>query len=466
MLNVNKITSELSMMPDPALQQFAQMHKADPYMLSLAVAESNRRKDVRMAPQMAAGQPPKVAEQAIADMAPAPAPENIGIGRLPAQNMQRMASGGIVAFADGGETDDSAPWYMRPADETIPNIPELMGEQWRNFRRWQQINAGRAVGAKTPGEVRKTEPVERVPMPEGYKPGAGPIEEAAAAPEALAAPDTTEAAGISALVRGRARGTAPKISTPQYQEPPPPSYEEMSAAVRKGAGAANADTDTAFKLLADKLAAQEAEIKGHDNVKEALIRAGLGMMATKSPYAMQGIGGGAVEGFDTYQKAQEQDRAAQRSNMNAQMLLAQAQRAERSGNMRDATSLYGQYRSEVRDQQNAARHAAELKSTDEYRNADLQLRQQQIDQQGEYYRALGLSRTGNKDLQTLRAQQASIQAQLKTDPTMQYTNKDQFDALTSQLQAVTTAIAQQPGGATMPAAAAPIRSGWGQAVVK
>jgi len=111
---LSNISDNLAMMPDPALQQFAQMHKSDPYMVSLALSESNRRKKMRMAAQgQAAGMPqPKVVDAAIQGMAPAPAPapapmaaqtqlpENQGIGALPAPNMQGMADGGIAGYDD------------------------------------------------------------------------------------------------------------------------------------------------------------------------------------------------------------------------------------------------------------------------------------------------------------------------------------------------------------------------------
>ena len=103
-INVNQITSMLAKLPDQSLQQYAAMHKDNPYVVSLAVAESNRRKDLRSAGAMQAGaQPqPKVAEAAIAEMA---LPEEQGIGRLPAPNMQGMADGGIVGYAEGGEVE-------------------------------------------------------------------------------------------------------------------------------------------------------------------------------------------------------------------------------------------------------------------------------------------------------------------------------------------------------------------------
>jgi hypothetical protein len=119
---------KLRMMPDSELFQFAQMHKSDPYIFPLTFQESNARKAMRSAQQMSGMQAPKVVDQDLQKMAPArpmapvgmgapqqaPAqapqqpqqalPEDQGIGQLPAQNMQNMAGGGIVAFADGGDT--------------------------------------------------------------------------------------------------------------------------------------------------------------------------------------------------------------------------------------------------------------------------------------------------------------------------------------------------------------------------
>lgn len=110
MINVNQITSQLAKLPDQQLQNFAAMHKNDPYTVSLALAESNRRKDLRTSAQakMAGQAMPKVVDQELAQMSPPQAqpqvlPEDVGIGQLPAQNLQKMAGGGIVAFDEGGE---------------------------------------------------------------------------------------------------------------------------------------------------------------------------------------------------------------------------------------------------------------------------------------------------------------------------------------------------------------------------
>ena len=112
---LSNISDNLAMMPDPALQQFAQMHKNDPYMVSLALSESNRRKKLRTAAQGQAGAmpQPKVVDAAIQGMRPAPAPapmvaqtqlpENQGIAQIPTPNMQGLADGGIAGYEDDEE---------------------------------------------------------------------------------------------------------------------------------------------------------------------------------------------------------------------------------------------------------------------------------------------------------------------------------------------------------------------------
>jgi hypothetical protein len=126
--NVDFITQTLAkLQPDSALQNYARMHKNDPYILSLATAESNRRKALRTAAQGQVGQQPTVVDQNIAGMATpvmtgsggtlqtgyggpvmtgmasGGLPEDQGIAQLPTPNMQRMADGGIAGYEDDEE---------------------------------------------------------------------------------------------------------------------------------------------------------------------------------------------------------------------------------------------------------------------------------------------------------------------------------------------------------------------------
>jgi hypothetical protein len=121
--DVNLITKTLAgLQPDSALQQYAALHKNNPYILSLAKSESDRRKSLRTAAQGNPGQMPTVADREIAGMASpvmtgagvplqtgyggrvqTELPENQGIAQIPAPNMQRMADGGIAGYEDDQE---------------------------------------------------------------------------------------------------------------------------------------------------------------------------------------------------------------------------------------------------------------------------------------------------------------------------------------------------------------------------
>jgi hypothetical protein len=120
--NAEKLTSQMAMLPDQALKQMAMMHKNDPYVLPLIISEDGRRKQMRQAAQaQMGGMPqPKVADAAIANMDAQPVmtgagvplqtgyggrvqtelPEDQGIARIPAPNMQSMADGGIAGYGD------------------------------------------------------------------------------------------------------------------------------------------------------------------------------------------------------------------------------------------------------------------------------------------------------------------------------------------------------------------------------
>jgi hypothetical protein len=126
--DVNLITKTLaSLQPDSALQQYAALHKNNPYILSLAKSESDRRRSLRTAAQGNPGQMPTVADREIAGMATpvmtgsggtlqtgyggpvttgmasGGLPEDQGIAQLPTPNMQRMADGGIAGYEDDEE---------------------------------------------------------------------------------------------------------------------------------------------------------------------------------------------------------------------------------------------------------------------------------------------------------------------------------------------------------------------------
>ncbi len=118
MINTAQTVAQLADMTDDQLQKYAAMHKNDPYLLPLALSESARRKRIRQseALKMAGQQQPKVADQAVAGMAPAPQLSQIpaGVPQLQARNIETMADGGIAGYAGGGNTFDATPYLQNP----------------------------------------------------------------------------------------------------------------------------------------------------------------------------------------------------------------------------------------------------------------------------------------------------------------------------------------------------------------
>lgn len=341
MLNVNKVTSELSSLSDTALQQFATSHRDDPYMLPLALAESNRRKKMRGAAQAQAGAAPqpRVADQAIASMAP----EAAGIGRLPTPGVAAMAGGGIVAFADGGGMEQQIPTGGYPpappsADEArlqelegmyIPEAASGLYAEREALRQARRTGALRPSSGDSDTGNEITRLLKRAPAP---PPRVPPVSAAPAAPVATPPPDATTS-GIMSL--SRQGGGAPYI---------PDTPEAAALATQKMAAPARAETAAAFAPYHEMLAKERKDLEGRKagNTKDAIIRAGLGMMAGRSQYAMQNIGEGGIQGLDAYQRAKAADDAAMKANTQAQMLAMQADRAARAGDTAQATTLYGQ----------------------------------------------------------------------------------------------------------------------------
>lgn len=179
MQDTRQIIEQLRGMPDAALKQFAMLHKNDPMMMPLAISEDGRRKEMRNAVnlKMAGQEPPKVVDQALAGMgaqqpqAGMQLPEDQGIGQLPAQNLQRMAEGGIAGYATAGQAQsDTSPEfkqrleaakieYRRRFGKELPVTSEVRtrAQQQKLYDEWKQGKKGVYIPldpAKYPG--RKT----------------------------------------------------------------------------------------------------------------------------------------------------------------------------------------------------------------------------------------------------------------------------------------------------------------------
>lgn len=361
MINVNQITSQLAKMPDQALQKYAALNKNDPYILALAVAESNRRKEMRQASQGAQGMmpQPKVVDQAVQGMAPAapmapagpaqPMPEDMGIGRLPAGDMN-FADGGIVAFADGGSVSPALlAQYNKEAEEMgygqrMQFSPEIRAikdqiESAKSSSYLQQEQQRMLAGSKGLGSfgpqlqtgaaptVVSNVPAGGPTLPRGIAgsrsyPDAAPAVDAgkAAAPKATpaaalnprapgaasapgAAPaETKDAIGLDALIKDFTRSTDLAQGALRNQRVGLAAQLEQEAKGAQEEGeqrrAARGDV---YKAREERLAAREGELAGmkDKHLGLALLQAGAAMMTTPGNLGMA-LGKGVQVGSERY----------------------------------------------------------------------------------------------------------------------------------------------------------------------
>lgn len=333
MINVNQITAQLARMPDQALQQFAAMHKNDPYTVSLALSESNRRKQMRTAGQGAQGmQPqPKVVDQGIAGMAapaaPQPMPEDTGIAQLPAGDMN-FADGGIVAFAGGGTPDEVNERYrqkqlqsirdlfgvtgvtrgsqsgMTPEEKQsgiiVPQAPAVSGvypdENLRGFK--PDAGTLNALGADT-GAGNK-----QLPPPPGAQRPAGIAQLAPAAPAPV-----FDVNAEYAKARAAATGVDPAAAEmlalqKQMREAPEQALKERQDEIAK--------EGDVYKGKEERLKGKEQALGKMDeqNKSMAFLQAGLSMMQSRGR-GLSGIAAGAGVGVKQYGEGIEKLRAAQ-----------------------------------------------------------------------------------------------------------------------------------------------------------
>ena len=203
--SLDSVLAKLAVMNTDQLKAFAEQHQDDMVMLGAAQAVHAKRAEYAQkanAPQ--GGQAPPVNQQVVQGMDPVPQmpqgmppqgmppqggqgmppqgmppqgmppqggqlPEQQGIAQLPAPNIENMAGGGIVAFADGGYTDEdmmnAGEPVVRMADGGVPgynagglpaDLEEYINEQARingippaTLRAVIQAESGGNIGAQS-----------------------------------------------------------------------------------------------------------------------------------------------------------------------------------------------------------------------------------------------------------------------------------------------------------------------------
>ena len=370
MLNVQALTQTLSAMPLNQLQQYAQLHRNDPYVVTMALSIANQKKQAVAAQQGQAGmQPqPKVVDSEIAQMAPraAPMPEDVGIGQLSAGNMN-FANGGIVAFADGGDVERYQYGGMTPQNSMMGDIPgfvagtgNIIPQQGvpaeepilrRLYREMSERNAAaRAMEERRRVAEGRAAPSERM-LAETAATQANPAQDLAqfdaasnlymteraakqaAAPSVGVAPPARTAPanmGIGQLPTGAGAMRMPSQADQlkQYQDilsktkAVDPAEAERRALGEEGVSLAEAaqkrfEAEEAargdvYKGREARLSKQESEINSRKATNEGLafLNAGLAIMSTPGGLAMA-LGKGARVGTEQYAAGLEKIQAAQ-----------------------------------------------------------------------------------------------------------------------------------------------------------
>lgn len=333
MLNVNQITSQLAKMPDQALQQYASMHKNDPYILALAVSESNRRKEMRSGAQQAQGAQPKVVDQELAQMAQ-PMPEEVGIGALPAQNMQGMAGGGIIAFEEGGEV----PRF----NGQTGSVPMSYGEQMRNLgeffnpiTRFRQLVSDPSLRS----EKAAAPTASAFEIPESTFTGTGSTEEVDQMATDLAA---KQAAPKVDVVKPQAKPAAPggdlglaglaaikgAPKSALFQAEVLPTKDEY-----------NKEYNELYKALDEKnakfLEGQKAKLNTdrQEALYMAMIKGGLAAAGGTSKNALQNIAQGFGQGAEDFNASLKDFRKAAQETAKAELEMERAQADRKAGRM-------------------------------------------------------------------------------------------------------------------------------------
>ena len=399
MNEVPDLTAKLSMLPPNSLQQFAQLHKGDPYIMSLVMSESNRRKKLQQAGQQQQGEPPKVVDQMISSLAPAPQqlPEQQGIAQLPTPNMANMADGGIAGYSDyeenyaaGGVTGYADKGKV---EEDLPSGVFKMGDKLM-YR-----DASGKMREYTP-EAKKTNLADMLKAVSdfsnrnaGKPPGPPPIPGAPPAPPGAPMPPVFQTANQQGFMPG---GSTPPAMGFDNAPPPPPPQQQPPAAnlstpripsvsvplptamtpqqsmdtagqfinqreqeinadlmarkarVQQEGDRNLADYQAGIAALPEAYKGYEERLKkeetGAGKEKEdaqgmAIFKAGLAMMAGSSPNAFENIGKGALAGVEDYQGALKDLKKAARERDKAFADIENARLAYKRDDMKTYQTL-------------------------------------------------------------------------------------------------------------------------------
>jgi len=457
-MNIIKLQDQLKGLPDQTLAGYVQNPTGE-VPTYLALSELQRRKTMRekyqqqQAPQTTVAEdlaaPPPPMQQGIASVAPqqmqapmpAQAPQGMAQGGVAAldtgdmYNENSFASGGIVAFDDGGEVAQSriGKWwesykqrgqgdlakqdriqrlqneYVSLTTDPLTKITPSQdaSNKARQAEIKQELAALQSAAPSTEAPAIMPAPtaqtggprVDSTQLPQSIT-GIGSPSQFQPSPNALNAMTPPQGGQGAGPANGPGAGGAGGL----YQ--PLPDYSAEYAKLHQDpAGAAEAGmdkyrtmigTDTMRPQLEEKLKKMEERSTKQEEQAPwmALARAGLGMAAGKSRYALQNIAEGATMGMEDYAKAKDKFETAREKQFDIQAKLSQAKRAEDI-----AAATYGLKSEETIKAQNHSDKLAELsyKYTRDAANQKNKIDAYEATSKDKYYSALGEASSNKED---------------------------------------------------------------------
>ena len=331
---LNQPIDALARLPQDQIIAMSQQPAGSPnrippdYVATILKAKSDMAQAAANMQAMQQPMQPSIVEQSMAINAQAEAPQqapmDTGVASLPVPEemySSDYAGGGIVAFDEGGMAgtfDSFIP--QEPSGEPLvePDIPEeLVGKI--GLPQVYGIREGRY--GRTKEEILKSFGVK--PVTPAARPA--PTVSAEAAPAVPAAPAKAPAreSGIAAIPKGAAPAAKPDYLT---------KLQEML----KKAGVTDTDQED---LAAIQQGRSKLEDDKFDALRMSLIRAGLGMAAGTSPYALSNIAKGGIEGFETYDKSTKEIKAERKEYDKIERDLRKAANLRKRGEVEKALDL-------------------------------------------------------------------------------------------------------------------------------
>ena len=383
-MNIVKLQKQLQNVPDNALVGYVQ--NPDGQVPSyLALAEISRRKQMREDYQQQAAPEKSVAEAMVAEAQPqgvaglpvnaqmftapetgimAPVATAAGGGEVQghAQEIQRYAHGGEIKHFDGrkGSFVLSGPenplGLMGANGDLLARINELKkSNPWMTEAALiEKIKSDAAPRPQMPAEEQRMYQGKPSPAPLNYdRPTAKQVIDKSSVPPLASTTVAQPQVGIASTI-GRVEYNAPTDFSAEYDANLRP---ELSAQEAMAKYQGLMGTDVGRQKLNERLAAMETRAAKEEEQAPwmALAKAGLGMAAGKSQFALQNIAEGAQAGLKDLSDAKERLAAKEEKRFNIQSQLAQAERAEKV-----AAATYGLQSEESIKARNEANRLAKL----------------------------------------------------------------------------------------------------------